>query len=52
MGGYDLGTTQKAAYEIMSYEDPIYLTVTVHCRLAETAGYEYLTNLQLAHPPT
>lgn len=27
-------------------------TVTVHCHLAEIAGYEYLTNLQLAHLPT
>lgn len=30
----------------------IHLTVTVHCHLAEIAGYEYLTNLQLAHLPT
>lgn len=53
MGRYDFWVkTGGSLWNHVTLGSVILSTVTVHCHLAEIAGYEYLTNLQLAHLPT
>lgn len=52
-GEHDVGVkTGRNLGNHVTLRSVILSTVTVHCHLAEIAGYEYLTNLQLAHLPT